>query len=62
MIHCKTTFTLVHNDVPFMNRTEVYEMVFELEEGQSMFEGLNAYLNQANNETEKKSPIITGKH
>jgi len=59
---CKTTFTIIHNDVAFMNRTEVYDMVFELEDDQNMFEGLNAYLNQANNETEKKSPIITGKH
>jgi len=62
MTTCKATFTLIHNDVPFMNRTEVYDMVFELEDDQNMFEGLNSYLNQANNGTEKKSPIITGKH
>jgi hypothetical protein len=37
-------------------------MVFELEDDQNMFEGLNSYLNQANNETEKKSQIITGKN
>jgi len=59
---CKATFTLIHNDIPFMDRTEVYEMVYELEEDENIFEGLNSYLNQANEKKEPESKIITGKH
>ncbi len=62
MAVCKATFTIVHNDTAFMDRTEVFEMVYELSDEQNMFEGLNNYLNNMIKEEEEPSKIITGTH
>jgi hypothetical protein len=55
---CKATFTVAHNDTPFMDRIEVFEMTYELGDNQNMIEGLIAYLTPAKEE-EKPSTIIT---
>jgi hypothetical protein len=59
MTKCRATFTLIHNDIPFMDRTEIYEIIYNIEEGENMFEALNNHLNQAGNEPEESKIITT---
>jgi hypothetical protein len=42
-----------------MDRTEIYEIIYNIEEGENMFEALNNHLNQASNEPEESKIITT---
>ncbi|MCS5590525.1 MAG: hypothetical protein NZ824_11220 [Candidatus Thioglobus sp.] len=56
---CRAEFTIVDDEDPKMNRTEVIQMVYEVKEGSNMVQSLLDYLTEE--ELLQDSPIITGK-
>lgn len=58
MRKCRAEFTIVDDTDVKMNKTEVIQMVYEINEGNNMIQSLIDYLTEE--EPSKDSQIITG--
>lgn len=60
---CKATFTIVDDENDKLNRTEVIEMVFKVEDDSNMIDAMLDYLSDEDEpESETKPSIITTNH
>lgn len=60
---CKATFTIVDDESNKLNRTEVIEMVFEIDDDSNMIDAMLDYLSdETEDEPKDESSIITTNH
>lgn len=59
---CKATFTIIDNEESKLNRTEVIEMVFTIDDNSNMIDSMLNYLSEEEEESKQVGSSIITNH